>query len=102
MNGQIINLNTAQNNNEIIRPKYPVSVLIPDNNHKLLSFNDQIATDKPGINDMMIGNDFLIDINLVNADEGLGFDVLEKTFRLKSEPENKKSLNNIFTLYLNE
>ena len=102
VNGQIINLNTAQNNNEIIRPKYPVSVLIPDNNHKLLSFNDQIATDKPGINDMMIGNDFLIDINLVNADEGLGFDVLEKTFRLKSEPENKKSLNNIFTLYLNE
>ncbi|MCD6066920.1 MAG: hypothetical protein K0S33_1746 [Bacteroidetes bacterium] len=102
VDGQIINVSTAQSNNMVIKPKYPVSVLIPDNNHKLLSFNDAIATDKPGINDMMIGNDFLISMNLANADAGLGFDRLEKTFRVPAQSGDTKTGNDTFTLYLKD
>ena len=102
VNDQIINLNASQQSNIVIKAKYPVSVLIPDIYHKLLPFNDTIATDKPGINDMMIGNDFLVNETLSNTSSGLGFDTIEKTFRLSSESGKISGEKHTFTLYLKD
>jgi hypothetical protein len=102
VDNQIVNLNTAQRNDLVIKANSPFSVLIPDIDHKLLPFNDKISTDKPGINDMMIGNDFLIKTKSDNASSGLGFEALEKTFKLSSSKENNKREKHIFTLYLKE
>ena len=102
VDNQIINLNTAQRNDLVISAKSPFSVLIPDIEHKLLPFNDKITTDKPGINDMMIGNDFLIKTNSDVTNSGLGFDVLEKTFKLSTSNDNNEREKHIFTLYLKE
>ena len=102
VDNQIVNLNTAQRNDLVIKAKSPFSVLIPDIDHKLLPFNDEMSTDKPGINDMMIGNDFLIKAKSDNARSGLGFEALEKTFKLSSSNEDNKREKHIFTLYLKE
>jgi hypothetical protein len=102
VDNQIVNLNTAQRNDLVIKAKSPFSVLIPDIDHKLLPFNDEMSTDKPGINDMMIGNDFLIKAKSDNARSGLGFEALEKTFKLSSSNDDNKREKHIFTLYLKE
>ncbi len=102
VNNQIINLNTAQQNDLVISAQSPISILIPDANHKILSFNEEISTDKPGINDMMIGNDFLVQTVSNNKGSGLGFDVLEKTFKLSSANEDISTEKHIFTMYLKE
>jgi hypothetical protein len=51
---------------------------------------------------MMIGNDFLIKAKSDNARSGLGFEALEKTFKLSSSNDDNKREKHIFTLYLKE
>src|ERR1044072_5135208 len=102
VNGQIVNLDASQNNQLVIKPRSAASVLIPDLYHKILPFNDKTATDKPGINDMMIGNDFLVHTVLNNASSGLGFDTIEKTFRLLPESGKISSEKHTFTMYLKD
>ena len=100
VNNEIVNLNTANRNDLVISAMSPVSVFIPDNQHKLLSFNDKISTDKPGINDMMIGNDFLIKTTPGIGNIGVGFEALEKNFRLSSTSSVFSAEKHTFTLYL--
>jgi hypothetical protein len=52
--------------------------------------------------EMMIGNDFLIKAKSDNARSGLGFEALEKTFKLSSSNDDNKREKHIFTLYLKE
>ena len=100
VNNEIINLNTANSKDLVIIANSPISVIIPDLNHKFLSFNDKISSDKHGINDMMIGNDFLIKTTIDRADSGLGFDALEKNFRLPSKAKDFSAEKHTFTFYL--
>lgn len=100
VNNEIVNLNTANRKDLVISARSPVSVLIPDHQHKLLSFNDKIATDKPGINDMMIGNDFLIQNMPGSGNTGLGYEALEKSFRLSSASDVFPTEKHTFTLYV--
>ena len=100
VNNEIINLNTANSKDLVIIANSPISVIIPDLNHKFLSFNDKISSDKHGINDMMIGNDFLIKTTIDRADSGLGFDALEKNFRLPSKAKDFSAEKHPFTFYL--
>jgi hypothetical protein len=100
VNNEIVNLNTANRNDLVISTMSPVSVLIPDFQHKLLSYDDKSSTDKPGINDMMIGNDFLIKTTLGTGNSGLGFDALEKSFKLSSNSDILSVEKHIFTMYL--
>jgi hypothetical protein len=102
VNNEIINLSASQHNNLVIKASSPVSVLIPDLYHKLLPFNEKIVTDTPGINDMMIGNDFSVSTTLNTAASGLGFDTIEKTFRLSSESEKISGEKHTFTMYLKD
>jgi hypothetical protein len=100
VNNEIINLNSANRKDLIISARSPISVLIPDKHHKLLAFNDQIATDKPGINDMMIGNDFLIKTGTSGSNTGLGFEALGKSFRLSPPNDVFSTEKHTFTLYV--
>jgi hypothetical protein len=102
VNDEIINLNEAQQNDLIIKGNSPISILIPDIQHKILAYNDKMSTDNPGINDMMIGNDFLVKNAIVKKSAGLGFDLLEKTFQLSSDSGKLLEKKRIFTLYLKD
>jgi hypothetical protein len=55
-----------------------------------------------GINDMMIGNDFLIKNTVVKKSAGLGYDLLEKTFQLSTESKEILEKKRTFTLYLKD
>ena len=102
VNDQIINLSEAQQNDLIIKGNSPISILIPDIQHKILAYNDEISTDNQGINDMMIGNDFLIKNTVVKKSAGLGYDLLEKTFQLSTESKEILEKKRTFTLYLKD
>ncbi len=102
VNDEIINLSLSQNTDQIIKGNSPISILIPDRENKILAFNDENSTDKPGINDMMIGNDFLIKHTETKGSAGLGYDLLEKTFQLFPETEVILEKKHIFTMYLKD
>jgi hypothetical protein len=102
VNNEVINISIAQRNDLILKGSSPISVLIPDLNHKILPYDQQMATDKPGINDMMIGNDFLVKTYLSDSFIGLGFDSLEKTFKVPDIGKTDEEKKRIFKLYLNE
>ena len=98
---KIINQNTAKLNSTEISPSKLTSILISDNHHDITIYDDDDVTDKSGINEMMIGTDYIVEDAENNINYGLNYLEIEKNyFVLEDSLDDVKEKTN-FTMYLN-
>ena len=101
VNGVIVNQNTAKMNSSEISPSSMTSILISDDSHDISLYDAQDITDKSGINEMMIGTDYIVDQAENNTNDGINHMVLEKNYRVPLDYKESLKEKSNFMLYLN-
>ncbi|TND02433.1 MAG: hypothetical protein FD123_4106 [Bacteroidetes bacterium] len=73
LEGRVINLGSLSSGTSEVIPTSPVSVLVSDHEH-IITLHDENSSDSGGINDMMIGTDFIMNAGMgTETGSGINF-----------------------------
>ena len=98
---KIINQNTAKLNSTEISPSKLTSILVSDDHHDITIYEDDDITDKSGINEMMIGTDYIVEDAENNINYGLNHFEIEKNYHVFEDSLDDVKEKTNFTMYLN-
>ena len=98
---KIINQNTAKLNSTEISPSKLTSILVSDDHHDITIYDDDDVTDKSGINEMMIGTDYIVEDAENNINYGLNHLEIEKNYHVLEDSLDDVKEKTNFTMYLN-
>lgn len=100
INGRIINQKAAKSNSIEIKPSSIISILIPDDTHIIIPFDQKDGGDNFGINDMMINTDYIVDYTNDEEVSSDNMGSIEKSYKIMSSKQKKNTLKSNFTLYI--
>jgi hypothetical protein len=101
VNNFIINQESAKLNSLEIIPTTSISILITDDQHQISLYEKQDATDKVGINEMMIGTDYIVENPNENATTGLNNLIIGKNYKLMGSEGDSMEENSNFIVHFN-
>ncbi|MDB4533905.1 baseplate J/gp47 family protein [Vicingaceae bacterium] len=101
VNDLIINQENAKLNSLEIKPTTSISILITDDNHQISLYDKQDATDKVGINEMMIGTDYIVENPIENTKKGLNNLIIGKNYKLMGSEVDSMEENSNFIVHFN-
>jgi hypothetical protein len=101
VNDKIINQNTAKLNSTEISPSKLTSILISDDHHDITIYDDNDVTDKSGINEMMIGTDYIVEDADSQISDGLNHLEIEKNYHVFEDSFDDVKEKTKFTMFLN-
>jgi hypothetical protein len=101
VNNVIINQAVAKLNSLEIVPTTAISILITADKHQISIYNHQDATDKVGINEMMIETDYIVENPAEITKEGLNNLVIGKNYKLMDFEGGNVEENSTFMVHFN-
>lgn len=97
----IINQNEAKRNSLEIIPTTDISILMTDDYHQISTYDNKFVSDSGGINEMMIGTDYIVDSPEEEAKRGISTMTIGKNYKVLDFKEEKIREKSNFTLHLN-
>ena len=101
VNEKIINHKYSKAISFEIVPSSMTSILITDDNHDISLYDEESATDKAGINEMMIETDYVVDMANNPNKTGLNSMIIGQNYKLSEEGMDNREEKSNFIIYLN-
>lgn len=97
----IINQNEAKRNSLEIIPTTDISILMTDDYHQISTYDDKYVSDSGGINEMMVGTDYVVDSPEEEVKQGISSMTIGTNYKVLDYKEEKITEKSNFTIHLN-
>lgn len=101
VNDIIINQSDAKKNSLEIIPTTDISILMTDSYHQISTYDDEYISDSGGINEMMIGTDYIVDSPEKEVKKGINTMTIGRNYKVLDLNDDKIKEKSNFTVHLN-